>query len=160
MTSFSKKSLHTRVVNLGPPGWLSKSSAIPKADGSPGREITSRDLENHSTITMMTVLLCDAGRSVMKSIVRFDHGLRGVGSGRSLQCVRDTLALMQTEQNEMKWWRSWGICGHQYLPCSSWCVLCVAGEVWAHVIKPSSRGEGTNFFPPFLAGWLVETLYS
>lgn len=80
-------------------------------------------MENQSMITMMTVLFCDEGRLAMKSVVRCDHGLCGVGSRRSLPTgsVHRTLAFAKTEQVEMN--RSWRICSHLYLPCSSWCVL-------------------------------------
>ncbi len=64
--------------------WLNRFSAVSMAVGKPLRGRRRQLFENLSTITRIQVLPLEAGRSVMKSTPKCDHGRAGTGSGRSL----------------------------------------------------------------------------
>ncbi len=68
--------------------WLNISSAVSIAVGRRLRGIRRQDLENLSTTTRMQVLPSEAGKSVTKSTPRCDHGLLGMGSGKSFPAGR------------------------------------------------------------------------
>ncbi len=73
------------------------------------------DLENLSTITNMQILPSEAGRSVMKSTPRCDHGRLGTGSGRSLPAgnCRGLLEMVQSVQPWTNLLKFLAMLGHQ-----------------------------------------------
>ncbi len=52
------------------------------------RGMRRQNFEKRSMMTRMQVLPSEAGRSVMKSTPRCDHGRLGMGNGRSLPAGR------------------------------------------------------------------------
>lgn len=78
---------------------------------SPGSRFSQRDLENQSTTTIKTLLPCDLGRSVMKAIARWDHGLAGIGHSMSYPTgrVQGTFNMAQVEHDATSTY-SGGVC--------------------------------------------------
>lgn len=89
--------------------------------------ISLRDLENHSTIITMTVFLRLKQWSVMKPIVRWDHGQAGVGMGFPAGRVRGTLDMTQVKHDGTYFLMPASILGHQYLVWRSEYVRWVPG---------------------------------
>lgn len=90
-------------------------SAILKAVGSPGRGMRCSYLENLSTTTRSTVFPLDLGKSIIKSMARWDHGH---GISWPAGSVWGSLAWVHTVPEVMCLWMSVSMLGHQYLALS------------------------------------------
>lgn len=86
-------------------------------------------MEKQSMTVSIVVLLLDLGRSVMKSIARWDHGRWGTGKGCNKpdgSCLGDLLSL-QVMQPWIKSVVSVLMVGHQNLFWRRWRVAVIPG---------------------------------
>lgn len=115
-----------------------------------GRGMSLNDFKKWSKMTMITMWFWDLGWSVMKSMMRWDHGHCGVGGGISLPPgnAQVIFACAHMEQDEMYWLMTVSMFGHKYLVLSSWQVHWLTGcpvaeLLCAQVISWPSRCGGT-----------------
>lgn len=93
------------------------SSVVCKGVGSSEKEINLMNFENRMIMIKMIMLSWDSGRSVMKSMARFDQGQAGMSIGRSLPAgkVQGTLDTAQVLHVPVNLWISPCLLGLQYL---------------------------------------------
>lgn len=119
---------------------VKRSSAVSKMVGRPVKGIIHRECENQSMMTRIAMFPQNSGRSVMKSIMTWDHGRWGSSMSKPAAKVQGILAWAHDEYEEMWLWVSRRMFGHQFFVLSRWYVFCVlgcpvAGVVWAHIMS-------------------------
>ena len=107
-------------------------------------------LENLSISVRIVLKPCESGRSVTKSMAKWDQGLAGIGRGINLPAGR-VFGVLHWELVEHDWTNecmSLSIDFHQYLWANSWCVRVSPGwpevkDEWAQVTSLSQNWLGT-----------------